>query len=311
MRFPIRTIPTLLGAFALTGCPMKSSTDPGTTENGDPLAAYYRTPTVCTDATGPDCTTLRLGDAYFSTTTPAVGTLYSCNPANPSAPGSNAGKITWINAGGTTWNILKKPWLPAGSFAAAPGTYSMTNSGGTRTIQANSLPVDLKIGDWPMTSYGVLTAIDPNPGIPGARSFTFSLPSDPIAAVTPSCVALGAIGVTINGVVIYNAADARGTDAVAREIVDVYGGHPAMTEYHYHFIPERLDTARLSDGHSGIVGYIRDGYPIYGYHGVGGAEVSNADLDVCHGHDHGTLGYHYHATIEYPYTVACYHGTPH
>jgi hypothetical protein len=38
--------------------------------------------------------------------------------------------------------------------------------------------------------------------------------------------------------------------------------------------------------------------------------MSNDDLDLCHGHKHGTLGYHYHATLEYPYTVGCYMGTP-
>jgi hypothetical protein len=121
---------------------------------------------------------------------------------------------------------------------------------------------------------------------------------------------LGAIGVTKNGVVIYNAADGRGEDAVAREIVDIFGGHPAMSNYHYHFIPERLDSEYLDDGHSGIVGYINDGFPIYGYKGEGGFEMSSDDLDLCHGHKHGILGYHYHATMEYPYTVGCYMGTP-
>jgi hypothetical protein len=121
---------------------------------------------------------------------------------------------------------------------------------------------------------------------------------------------MGAIGVTLNGVVLFNAADARGNDAVANEIVDVFGGHPAQAEYHYHAVPERLDAAPGSDGHSGIIGYIRDGFAIYGFHGVGGVELTNADLDECHGHSHGTLGYHYHATMEYPYTIGCYRGTP-
>jgi hypothetical protein len=66
----------------------------------------------------------------------------------------------------------------------------------------------------------------------------------------------------------------------------------------------------MDDGHSGIVGYINDGFPIYGYNGEEGKEMSNEDLDECHGHAHGSLGYHYHATIEYPYTVGCYKGTP-
>jgi hypothetical protein len=123
-------------------------------------------------------------------------------------------------------------------------------------------------------------------------------------------VSLGAIGATLNGVVLYNAMDARGNDAVAHEIVDAFGGHPAMTDYHYHFVPERLDAAPLADGHSGLVGYIRDGFPLYGYRGTGGVELRNTDLDECHGHSHGALGYHYHATLEYPYTIGCYRGTP-
>ena len=82
------------------------------------------------------------------------------------------------------------------------------------------------------------------------------------------------------------------------------------SNYHYHFIPERLDNEFLSDGHSSIVGYINDGFPLYGYKGERGVEMTNDDLDPCHGHKHGTLEYHYHATLEYPYTVGCYMGTP-
>ena len=161
-----------------------------------------------------------------------------------------------------------------------------------------------------MTNYPTLTEIDPNPGVPAPRNLLFSYTVNPGTVSSPSCVSLGAIGVTNNGVVIYNASDGRGEDALAREIVDVYGGHPARTDYHYHFIPERLDDEFMSDGHSGIVGYINDGFPIYGYKGQGGMEMSNDDLDSCHGHDHGELGYHYHATIEYPYTIGCYVGIP-
>ena len=181
---------------------------------------------------------------------------------------------------------------------------------GNRQIDINSLPVDRAIGDWPMTGYPVLTEIDPNPGVPEVRQFSFVYPGNPSRAPMPSCVSGGSIGVTKNGVILFNASDARGQDAVAREIVDIFGGHPAMTDYHYHFIPERLDNADLVDGHSGIVGHIKDGFPIYGYKGINGKEMSNDQLDMCHGHDHGVLGYHYHSTIEYPYTVGCYMGTP-
>lgn len=299
-------------ALGATACGSTGAIDPGGNTNGDgtELSAYFLQPALCNDSSGPDCTRLRLGDTHLSTTTPARGALFSCATPNPGAPGSTRELITWIDDATGTWNLLMKPWLPPGGFSPAQGTFTMMEQAGTRTILANNLPVDQQIGDWPMTAYAALTAIDRNPGVPAARSYTFNLPLVPRKAESPGCVALGAIGVTLNGVVLYSAADARGNDAVAHEIVDVYGGHPAMTDYHYHFVPDRLDGQPGSDGHSGIIGYILDGYPIHGYRGVGGVEMSNDDLDECHGHEHGTLGYHYHATIEYPYTIGCYRGTP-
>ena len=266
-------------------------------------------PDICQDSQGPDCTHLRLGDDYFTTIAPAKGHLYSCTDKNPRAPGSIESKITWIDLSKGTWNLIKKLWLPQGEFTLSTGVYTESISDNKRFINTNNLPVDGKIGDWPMTDYPQLTEIDPNPGMPASSDYSFSYPAYPVVAILPSCVSLGAIGVTKNGVVLFSASDARGEDALAREIVDEFGGHPAMSDYHYHFIPERLDDESLSDGHSGIVGYINDGFPIYGYRSEGGVEMSNTDLDSCHGHDHGTLEYHYHATVEYPYTVGCYVGS--
>ena len=273
-----------------------------------PALEFTRSSTLCQDNVGPDCSALRLGDDYLSTSGPAKGYLYSCNDKNPNAPGSIESKITWINFVDNVWDFLKKPWLPDGAFRPEAGIYTETLSTEDHQININNLPVDGKIGDWPMTKYPTLTEIDQNPGIPSSSNSSFTYPVSPSYAPSPTCVSPGAIGVTKNGVVIYNAADGRGEDAVAREIVDIFGGHPARTNYHYHFIPERLDNEYLSDGHSSIVGYINDGFPIYGYKGEGGKEMSNYDLDECHGHAHGSLGYHYHATIEYPYTVGCYKG---
>ena len=279
-------------------------------ESDVPVVEFTFIPTLCTDEHGPDCTKLRLGDDYLSTTKPASGYLYSCRGKNPNAPGSIESKITWINFADKTWNLLNKLWLPSGAFKPQDGAYTETDFSDLRQITTNNLPTDNKIGDWPMTNYLELTSIDRNPGVPAPGNFEFTFPTHPLIAPSPTCVPLGAIGVAKNGVVIYNAADGRGEDAVAREIIDMFGGHPARSEYHYHFIPERLDSTYLSTGHSDIVGFINDGFPIYGYKGNGGFEMSNDDLDRCHGHNHGELGYHYHATIEYPYTVGCYMGLP-
>jgi hypothetical protein len=290
---------------------LPSPDTPGATTDGSAIGSSFTiTSALCNDQQGPDCSTLRLGDEFLTTYLPANGYLYSCSGANPNAPGSTESKITWIDFTEKTWNFFKKLWLPAGAFDSPTGTYTETTMGNQRSISINNLPVDGMIGDWPMTNYPELTDIDRNPGVPTAADLSFTYPVTPSEAASPSCLSLGAIGVTTNGVVIYNAADARGEDAVAREIVDALGGHPARSEYHYHFIPERLDDKFLSDGHSAIVGYINDGFPLYGYRGENGIEMSNEGLDLCHGHSHGDLGYHYHATIEYPYTVGCYKGNP-
>jgi hypothetical protein len=75
-----------------------------------------------------------------------------------------------------------------------------------------------------------------------------------------------------------------------------------------------LDRAK---GSSTLVGYARDGFGIYVERDAHGALLTNAALDVCHGRTSVVLWngrrqrmYHYDATLEYPYTVACYHGTP-
>ncbi len=274
------------------------------------LNDFKMTLNLCEDKQGPDCSRLRLGDDFLTTSKPSKGFLYSCVGKNPNAPGSIADKITWIDLTGATWNILEKIWLPKGEFPSDEGFYLEHIEDNKREIQTNNLPVDRKIGDWPMTNYPSLSKIDPNPGIPRDKDLSLSLPMEPVQADSPTCLSPGIIGITKNGVAIFNAADAKGEDAVAREIVDEFGGHPARHEYHYHFIPERLDIDFLNDGHSNIVGYINDGFPIHGYRGEDGIEMSNEDLDLCHGHEHGNLGYHYHATLEYPYTVGCYMGTP-
>ena len=48
-----------------------------------------------------------------------------------------------------------------------------------------------------------------------------------------------------------------------------------------------------------------------------GSLLTDANLDKCHGRTSTVMWngketriYHYDATLEYPYTVGCYHGTP-
>ena len=72
--------------------------------------------------------------------------------------------------------------------------------------------------------------------------------------------------------------------------------------YHYHVEPLFLTQSR---GKSGLLGFLLDGYPLYGPVENGKTLVS-ADLDEFHGHSHATAEYpngvyHYHVTADVPY----------
>lgn len=84
--------------------------------------------------------------------------------------------------------------------------------------------------------------------------------------------------------------------------------------YHYHNVPSCIRDA-ASDT-STLVGYAFDGYGIYVERDSSGNLPTNADLDACHGRTSKVMWdgkltniYHYDATLEYPYTVGCFHGT--
>lgn len=128
---------------------------------------------------------------------------------------------------------------------------------------------------------------------------------------------MGAIGVLADGVYLYNALDGGGRDAAAYEVLDTCAGHPDQSSsYHHHDVPPCL-LSRGRAGKSVLVGYALDGYGIYVTEDASGNLPTNTELDACHGTTSAVpwngstqTVYHYVATLEYPYTVGCYHGTP-
>jgi hypothetical protein len=64
------------------------------------------------------------------------------------------------------------------------------------------------------------------------------------------------------------------------------------------------------------MGYLIDGFGIYGQYGETGQLLGSKDLDECHGHTHtiawegkSVSMYHYHATADFPYTAGCLRGS--
>ena len=116
---------------------------------------------------------------------------------------------------------------------------------------------------------------------------------------------MGAIGFALNGVPLFNQYAAGGV-ALGNEKkgFDQYYGHPQQQgAYHYHVEPLYLTTVTATK--SSLLGFLLDGFPVYGPE-ENGTLVVNDSLDVYHGHTHATVDfpggiYHYHITSTDPY----------
>lgn len=255
---------------------------------------------------------LPLGDGKVSNE-PKVGYVDSCTSNFRGGGARHAGN--WINESAGTWNAEAKVSV-AGSVQWPSASYAANASGDTRIVTTADLPLKDTTGIFPIARSDPAYQFDTNPNHIALQAVTLSLPLNPSAANSPNCVGLGYIGVLTNGVLLFNALDDAGRDAAAHETQDTCDGHPDGQErYHYHAVPSCI--LSRATGSSTLVGYALDGYGIYVERDSKGNLPTNADLDACHGrtssvtwNDSQTSIYHYDATLEYPYTVGCFHGTP-
>lgn len=152
----------------------------------------------------------------------------------------------------------------------------------------------------------------PNPRNPNTirqQNYTFHIPRHPVYSKTVTKTPMGPIGVAINGVPFYNPYNAEGADAAKREVFDECCGHPDQAgRYHYHIYPKCVHTSFKDEAgqHSSLIGYMFDGFAVYGPNGDNGTPPT--DLDECNGHADPVRGYHYHVTNKFPYIVGGYHG---
>lgn len=133
-------------------------------------------------------------------------------------------------------------------------------------VKSTGIP-SYTIGPWAM-----------NPNTPVNQNWTFKIARIPVPNTgTLTTVGNGQIGVLVNGVVLFNGGDAMSYNnqniwhrvAYYFEGVsfDTSGGHPAPGgAYHYHINMKKLYTPNASQ-HSPLLGYLFDGYPVYGSYG--------------------------------------------
>lgn len=204
-------------------------------------------------------------------------------------------------------------------------TATITSDGNFVTIKTNGMP-DHKSPYYPTNNplyepYSGTTFgggnFNQNPNIIQSQNFTFKIPLNPEVATNHSATPLGPIGVGINGVPFFNQYAGPNNQPLTFEInsFDKYYGHPTGTSiYHYHVEPIYLTTVKVNK--SALLGFLLDGFPVYGPEEEDGTPLSSSDLDVFHGHTHSTVDfpngtYHYHFTADAPYLNGNgFYGTP-
>lgn len=210
-------------------------------------------------------------------------------------------------------------------YAKIYGASSITSDGTFITIKTNGTP-DHKSPYYQTNNslYEAYSGTTPlgytfvqNPNKIATQNLTFKIPLNPVVATNHAATPLGAIGVSINGVALYNQYAGPNNQVLTTEIAsfDKYNGHPTGTsQYHYHVEPLYLTTVKSTK--SGLIGFLLDGFPVYGPQKENGTTVVSSGLDVYHGHTHATVDfpngtYHYHFTADAPYLNGNgYYGTP-
>ena len=183
-------------------------------------------------------------------------------------------------------------------------------SGAKRRVISDGVPTS-PTGTFPVAQTDDANAYDRNPNRILQNDIALDLPAQPAVAAKASCLPMGMIGVTLTGAAIFSALDVGGRDAGAHEVQDTCGGHLQQSgQYRYHGGSPCLASK------DGPIGYALDGFGLYAG-SEAGKQVTNADLDECHGHvgnvvwDGRTVSmYHYQVPAEYPYSVGCFKGTP-
>ena len=162
------------------------------------------------------------------------------------------------------------------------------------------------------------TGMTVNPGNLQTQTFVMTLTTTPGAAASKTATALGPIGMALNGVAIYNDQEGgnQALDAGVIASFDRGGAHSGPGGlYHYH-----VNGDFTSKDDANLIGFLRDGFPMYGRKDMDGTYPS--DLDAYGGHtgtttEFTTAIYHYHcANVNYlnsgVYVLksGSYNGTP-
>ena len=242
----------------------------------------------------------------------------ACSDDDEGANGSTTPTATTVEPTATSSEAATAP-ASADPFAAFSDNVEVTFEGDFVVLRSDGVPGHVSPYFDPSDSrYAVYDGdnaqFQQNPNTIADQALVLRIPREPQAAAEHQATPLGPIGIAVNGVALFN--QYAGPDQpLTNEInsFDQCSGHPEMEGlYHYHLVPDCLIEQVGADR---LVGFLLDGFPVYGPE-ENGAAITNADLDAYHGHSHTTPDYpdgiyHYHVVGEAPYINGDgFYGTP-
>jgi hypothetical protein len=294
-------------SLSLSAC----SSSPSPSTEGSATAAASSTESVVETTTAVE-TSARVETTTAVETSAAVETTAA---ASASASGD-----TDVTAG-----VKAAKWSSNVKISYGASTFTFASDG----KPSHELPDQFLIPDGQPTDPATkFVPQDTKTNLKGSEVST-EIPLKPVYSATVTKTTLGQIGVMISGAQLFNdyedpqysvvAVDdnKRVTPVGGAAFLDSCNGHPLMdwTSYHYHGVPYCItDTLDVAGEHSRILGFVKDGFPVYGPQNTDGMKLKNADLDECSGHVGPTPEfpkgiYHYHLTDDAaPYSLDCYHG---
>ncbi len=290
-------------AFALSSTNIPENEAPAVTQ----VDTTETTPDAPEAAEPINPSSIPLGDGKYGSE-PRAGYIYSCQ-SNFNGPGAFK-EGPWIDTTKGVWSKSGKNVTVNGDVTWENAEFTINQTEQTRDLIGNGLPINHGTGTFPISSSDDAYSYDRNPNSIRSQSVSVSLPLNPTVKSEPTCLSMGPIGYSTNGVALYNALDAGGRDAAAHEIQDTCGGHPERSgSYHYHDYSDCINDVESEEPL--LVGYALDGFGIFKYE----QNPTNAELDECHGKTGQVMWdgkmvtmYHYVVTTEYPYTLGCLRG---
>ena len=247
-----------------------------------------------------DKTLLLLGAAYIVSNPCLGGPSTGSTIANSAA---TLGGDGCVNGVATTMDGELPAWIK-NNFKCSVGYVSTVNSS-YYCFKSKNLP-NATSPYWG-TGSALFTASVPggnsaNPNKTASQNFVYAIPVSPTAntgTLSGTQAGLASIGITVNGLAVYNnAAAAPDTLSTEAKSFDNQGGHPQNTGIYHHHANVTNGTVDLTST-AALVGIALDGYAIYGANCSGQGGGAATGLDTNHGHttttSHFTAAtYHYH-----------------